>query len=168
MAKPTGLFLVRFQPFHNGHMLVIQGMTKMCGRIVVAICSANKSNTADEPFTAAERRDMMQRALQAKDIIPTCDVVFIEVPDMASDEEWVKKTLELCEGPVQQVWTGNERTKKSFEGKGLEVKWIKEVPGLSATEVRKRIKAGGDWKALVPEEVAASINAIEGVARIKK
>ena len=159
----------------------------MCGRIVVAICSADPSITAfgpamagsnggagsgqvspEEPFTAAERRDMMQRALQAKDIIPTCDVVFIEVPDMASDEEWVKKTLELCEGPVQQVWTGNERTKKSFEGKGLEVKWIKEVPGLSATEVRKRIKAGGDWKALVPEEVAASINAIEGVARIKK
>ncbi len=168
MAKPTGLFPGRFQPFHNGHMLVIQGMTKMCSRIVIAICSAQEGNTAENPFTAAERRDMIQRALQGKDIIPRFDIVFVEVPDMPSDEEWAKKILELSEGPVHQIWTGNEHTKKCFEGKGPEIKWIKEVPGVSATDVRARIKSSGDWKALVPDEVAASIEAIEGVSRIKK
>lgn len=168
MAKPTGLFLGRFQPFHNGHMLVVQGMTKLCSRVVIAICSAQEGNTTKNPFTAAERRDMIQRALQAKDIIPRFDIVFIEVPDIKDDEEWVKRVLELCEGPVHQVWTGNEETKKLFEGKGLEIKWIKEVPGMSATEVRKRMKAGEDWKSLVPAEVVSSIVAVEGVERIKK
>jgi len=42
-----------------------------------------------------------------------------------------------------------------------------DTPGISATEVRKRIKEGGDWKKLVPDEVAATIESIEGVQRIK-
>ena len=143
-------------------------MTKVCGRIVIGISSSQESGTAESPFTAAERRDMIQRALQAKDLIPTHDIIFIEIPDMHGDDVgWAKKALELCHGPVHQIWSGNDSVKKSFDGLGVEIKNIREVPGISATEVRKRIKEGGDWKKLVPDEVAATIESIEGVQRIK-
>lgn len=139
----------------------------MCGRIVVVIGSADKAGTAENPFTAEERRDMIQRALQAKDIIPNFDVEFLMVPDMASDEDWAKRIKEAA-GDIHQVWTGNPDTKAPFEAIGVEVKDIKEVPGMSATEVRKRMKEDGDWSAIVPSEIASSIKALDGVQRVKK
>ncbi|MFC1787977.1 nicotinamide-nucleotide adenylyltransferase [Patescibacteria group bacterium] len=165
MKKPTCLFIGRFQPFHNGHLLVVGGMSKVCDKIIIAIGSSDKSKTPEDPFTAAERRDMIQRSLQAKNIIPVHDVHFIDVPDQEEDEHWTEHVLELA-GEVDQVWTGNEWTKKCFKGK-IEIKDIKEVPGISATEVRQRIKNGDDWRELVPDEVAASIKAVDGVKRIQ-
>ncbi len=146
--------------------MVIKGMTKVCGKIVVAIGSPEAEKGIENPFTAAERREMIQRALQGVDIIPNFDISIIEVPDVGDDETWAKKCLELSE-EVHQVWTGNEWTKSCFEKVGLEVKDIKEVPGISATEIRKRMKEGGDWRALVPGEVASYLSELNASERIK-
>ena len=178
MSTFSCLFVGRFQPFHRGHLLVVKGMTKVAGKVVIAIGSSDGPKTAENPFTAAERREMIQRALQDEDIIPNFDVTIVEVPDMADDAEWTKKCLEMSEvppsgvippdgGKIHQAWTGNEATKKCFEDAGVEVKVIKEVPGISATEVRARLKLGGDWRALVPSEVASYLSEIEAPSRIK-
>lgn len=142
-------------------------MSKVCKKIVIGIGSSKKSGTEEDPFTADERRDMMQRALQGVDVIPKFDVSFVNLPDHDDDAEWTKHVLEAV-GDVDVVWTGNDWTKKCFESAKVPVKVITEVPGISATEVRKRIKAGGDWQEIVPDEVAASIKSIDGVERIKK
>lgn len=165
-SSVTCLFVGRFQPFHNGHLLVVKGMAKVCSKIVIGIGSSNKQGTAEDPFTAEERRDMIQRALQGVDVIPNSDVVFVNLPDEKDDKEWTKHVLEAV-GPIDVVWTGNAWTKKCFEEAGVAVKEIKEVPGISSTEVRKRIKDESDWIELVPDEVAASIKAIDGTKRLK-
>lgn len=146
--------------------MVIKGMTKVCGKIIIAIGSPDAPKSAENPFTAAERREMIQRALQDENIIPNFDVYIIEVPDLGDDAAWAGKCLELAE-TVHQVWTGNEWTKRCFEGTDVEVKDIKEVPGISATEVRKRLKEGGDWKALLPEDVASYLVEIQAPSRMK-
>ena len=143
--KPTCIFIGRFQPFHMGHLMVVKGMTKLCGRILIGIGSSEK------PFTAQDRKEMIQRALQAEDIIPMFDVEFVELPDHDDDAEWTKHVLERV-GRVDKIWTGNEWTKKCFEGK-IEIQWIKEVPGFSSTDIRALIKKDGDWEDKVPEEV---------------
>lgn len=163
----TCLFIGRFQPFHIGHLLVIKGMTKTCDKIVIGIGSSNLSSTKENPFTASERKEMIQRSLQGEDIIPTFDVSFIEVPDVKSDEEWTKTCLELS-GEITTVWSGNEVTKKCFEGTGVQIQNIKPVPGISGTEIRELMKSGGDWKTKVPPEVAAAMNAIDGVLRVRE
>jgi nicotinamide-nucleotide adenylyltransferase len=165
--KPACLFVGRFQPFHNGHLLVVEGMTKMCSRVVIAIGSAGEKETAENPFSVNERKEMIQRALQGKDIIPKYDVEFVEVPDMASDADWTKHVLEKS-GNVHKLWTGNPDTKKCFEGSGLEIQTIKEIPGISGTDIRKSMKAGDDWKEKVPPEVASYMGEIGGVERVKK
>jgi len=167
MSVFSCLFIGRFQPFHKGHLMVIKGMTKVCGKIVVAIGSPEAPKNAENPFSAAERREMIQRALQGENIIPNFDLSIIEVPDVGDDEAWAKKCLELSE-TVHQVWTGNEWTKTCFEKVGVEVKDIKEVPGISATEIRRRMKEGGDWKALVPPEVASYLGELNASERIRK
>jgi len=162
----TSLFIGRFQPFHNGHLSVIKGMVKVNDKVFIGIGSSSLHGTPDDPFTREERREMMQRALQEENIIPVYDVVFINLPDMDEDTAWAKMCLEVCENQVTTIWTGNEWTKKSFESTGIKVQDIKEVPGISATEVKRRMKVGEDWKALVPEAVASYIVEIDGVSRV--
>lgn len=147
--------------------MVIKGMTKVCGKIVIAIGSLSEERTEENPFTVSERREMIQRALQAESIIPNFDVTIIDVPDMKDDGEWTKKCLELSE-EVHQVWTGNEWTKNCFDAAGIEVKSIKPVPGISGTEIRSRMKNGGDWRALVPGDVASYLSEINASDRVKK
>ena len=165
MSKPTCLFIGRFQPYHIGHHLVIKGMVKLCGKIVIGIGSSQESRTEKNPYTAQERKEMIQQTLQDEDIIPMFNVVFIELSDMEDDEVWASTVLEKA-GAVDVVWTGDEWTKKCFEGK-IEVKDIKEVPGISATEIRKMIKAGDmDWKTKVPASVVKGVQDL-GYDRIK-
>lgn len=165
MSKPIGLFVGRFQPFHRGHLLVLQGMVKMCRKIYIVV-GGSSTQDKDNPFTFAERKEMIQRALQEEDIIPLFDVEFETVADQEGDEEWIKEVLEKTPG-AEKVWTGNEQVEKCFAGKGIEIQKIKEVPGISATEVRRLMKEGGDWEELVPEDVARYIKEIEGVKRMK-
>lgn len=165
MSKPTALFIGRFQPFHNGHLLVIEGMTKLCGKIWIGIGSSQKHHEKENPFTAAERREMMQRALQDKNLIPMFDINFIELPDEMDDVAWRNTVLEKT-GAVDVVWTGNEWTAKCFDGV-VPVKLIKEVPGISSTDIRAMMIAGDDWKKKVPEDVALYISEIDGISRVK-
>lgn len=146
--------------------MVVKGMTKVCGKVVIAIGSPD-AHDGENPFTVAERREMIQRALQAEDIIPNFDVSIIEVPDVGDDAAWAKKCIELSES-VHQVWSGNEWTLKCFEGLDVETKPIREVPGISATEIRTRMKNGGDWRALLPDDVASYLSDIGAVERVKK
>ncbi len=165
MSKPTCLFLGRFQPYHTGHQMVIQGMVKLCKKVIIGIGSSDKSGTSENPYTAQERKEMIQQALQDQDIIPLFDVVFVDLPDHENDAKWTEHVLEKV-GPIDMVWTGNEWTQKCFEGK-VEIKVIKEVPGISSTSIREMIKAGDmDWKTKVPGSMVKGVQDL-GYDRIK-
>jgi nicotinamide-nucleotide adenylyltransferase len=164
MNKKIGLFLGRFQPFHNGHLLVVEGMTKMCDEIIIGIGSSNAQNEPDNPFTAEERRDMIQNTLQAKDLIPMFDIRLMDFPDQESDMEWADHVLESV-GDIEKVWTGNELTKKCFEGK-VDIQNIVEVPGISSTEIRALMKSGGYWEEKLPNEVVKYLKSIDGTKRV--
>lgn len=159
MEKKTCLFIGRFQPYHMGHHMVVKGMTKLCDKVIIGIGSSDRSGTEENPFTAQERKEMIQEALQDEDIIPTFDINFIEIPDMDDDAEWAQTCLDLGK-KVDVVWTGNEWTKECFDGK-CEIKDIKEVPGISATDIRNMIKDGdADWKDKVPKAVQKAIDTL--------
>jgi nicotinamide-nucleotide adenylyltransferase len=145
--------------------MVIQGMTKLCKKVVIGIGSSDKAHTAENPFTVGERKEMIQQALQDEDIIPMFDIEFVELPDHENDAQWTQQVLDKV-GHVDMVWTGNEQTKKCFEGK-LEIKEIKEVPGISSTAIREMIKKGNaDWKTKVPGAIVYAIQEL-GPSRIK-
>ena len=147
------IFPGRFQPFHNGHLMVIKGMAKLCQKVVIVIGSTQEVGTDQNPYTVAQRKDMIQSSLQAEDLIPRYDIEFREVKDCSDDAEWTDQVMQAC-GPISIVWTGDARTKNCFEEKGIEVKDISLVPGISGTEIRAKIKAKDDsWKQQVPKAV---------------
>ncbi len=161
------LFIGRFQPFHNGHLSVLKGMVKVCGKVVVGIGSSTDGSTSDNPFTVQERREMIQRALQDVNIIPAYDVELVDMPDETDDETWARRCVELAGGDVGTVWTGNAWTKKCFAAVGVAIQDIKEIPGISATEIRRRMLADESLNELVPEAVVDFIKEIDGVQRMK-
>lgn len=164
----TCLFIGRFQPFHNGHLMVVKGMVKTCEKVVIVIGSSQESGTDKNPYTAEERKDMLQRALQGVDIIPQFDIEIREVPDNPDDNTWTEQVMAEC-GPIETVWSGDEWTIKCFKDKGVEVREIKEVPGISATEIRQKIAKGdASWKEQVPPEVAQMVGSeLGGADRIQ-
>ena len=63
MNEKFGLYVGRFQPFHNGHKSVVKEALKHCDRLIIAIGSAQESRTKKNPFTFEERRKFIWHAL---------------------------------------------------------------------------------------------------------
>ncbi|MCH8049655.1 hypothetical protein IH979_03000 [Patescibacteria group bacterium] len=147
----TCIFPGKFQPFHNGQLLVVKGMFKACGRVVVAIC-----HDGNEMFTTDKVREMISSALLGSDIV---DANIIDVRDCPSDEEWVDKILEAAERPAEPIfWSGDETVLKIFENLKIKTQKVAPVPGISGQEIRQMIQNGNAaWKDKVPKEVAEVI-----------
>ena len=160
----TALFIGRFQPFHKAHLSDIKLALKECSKVVIAIGSSQESGTKDNPFTYEGRKEMIRNTLKAHKII---DYDIVPVPDINDDEKWVSHVKKIVPD-FDIVYTGNELTQKLFKEKDIQVKKIELIPNVSATEIRKRILHGNDWKGIVPAEVADYIKKINGEERIKR
>lgn len=167
LAVKRGLFVGRFQPFHNGHLQVIRDVLKENGEIVIVIGSAQHSHRLDNPFTAGERATMIRLALdEAK--IPIYRTWIIPVADVHVHMLWVAKVVGFT--PKFSVVYANEPlTRRLFSEASYKVKSIpfhkRDV--YSSTEIRQRMLSNKDWKMLVPKSVATYIQDIEGVERLR-
>jgi nicotinamide-nucleotide adenylyltransferase len=64
-----GLYVGRFQPFHNGHLDAIKYALNSVDELVIVIGSAQYSHHSHNPFTAGERLTMVRRALDEAGVI---------------------------------------------------------------------------------------------------
>ena len=59
-----GIYIGRFQPYHNGHHKMVQKISGEVDEIVLGIGSAGDSHTQKNPFTAGERMLMVLKAFE--------------------------------------------------------------------------------------------------------
>ncbi|AGR47911.1 bifunctional nicotinamide/nicotinate mononucleotide adenylyltransferase [Sinorhizobium phage phiM7] len=59
-----GVFIGRFSPVHNGHVKVIKQALEECDYLIVVVGSNNQARNTRNPFTASERMNMIQRAVE--------------------------------------------------------------------------------------------------------
>lgn len=59
MKYDIAVVIGRFQPFHNGHEDIIRSALSIANQVIVVIGSANQPRTIKNPFTAAEREQMI-------------------------------------------------------------------------------------------------------------
>lgn len=156
------LFLGRFQPFHNAHLVDIKRILKEVDEIVILIGSAQHSNTKENPFSIEERKEMIKRTLDKNNIKNYRLIIVDDIRDNGGWVEHCEKFIPRCD----VVYTANSLTKKLFSEK-YKVVELKFIRGITATEIRKRILKNKNWKELVPEEAAKYIEGIKGVERIK-
>ena len=167
LALKRGLFVGRFQPFHNGHIQVIEDILKENGEIIIVIGSAQYSHRLDNPFTAGERATMVRRALdEAK--IPAVKIWIIPVADVHVHMLWVAKVVGYTP-KFSVVYSNEPLTRRLFMEAGYKVKSIPfhKRSVYSSTEIRQRMLTNKDWKTLVPKSVATYIQEIDGVERLR-
>ena len=158
-----GLYVGRFQPFHNGHKAVIDLLCDEVDELIIGIGSAQMSHDIRHPFTAGERVLMIQRVL-ADAKIP---VYIIPLEDIKRNALWVAHVVSMVP-PFDVVYTSNPLVIRLFTEAGFRVESppMYQRQELSGTAIRQKMLEGDDWKQYVPEKAAAVIESVGGVERI--
>jgi len=157
------LFIGRFQPFHNAHLLDIKKILNEADDAVLAIGSSQQKNTLENPFSYRERKQMIISTLKHHNIK---NYKIYPVPDLYNDKKWVEYIKNNLPA-YDFVYSGNTWTLKCFKKFDSKVKKIKLINGISSTIVRNMIIKNKNWQKLVPKEIADYIDKIDGVERIK-
>lgn len=162
-----GLFIGRFQPFHNGHFEAIKKLLSKYEEVIVVIGSSEDSYTKENPFTCGERIQMIRDSF-SKNELPK--LVIVPVPDVNDNRIWVDHLL-MHIPEVNNVYSNNSLVKMLFSQHGILVKSIpfyeKEKHG---GEIIRNLMAENDnsWENKVPKKVATYLKAIEADKRIRK
>ena len=140
-----GIFPGRFQPFHNGHLMVIQGMANVCSEVHVVI----SVDPAEAMYSVEKVREMISGALLNEGLT---DVYIQSVEVSEDDGEWLDAILEVAEGRDEVVvWSGRREVLELCGANGVETKRVVHVPGIDGDEIREKIAAGDTtWREKVP------------------
>ncbi|HSA97781.1 MAG TPA: nicotinamide-nucleotide adenylyltransferase [Candidatus Nitrosotenuis sp.] len=162
-----GLLIGRFQPFHLGHLDAVKFALSIVDELLIGIGSSNKFNEKRNPFTADERRQMIESSLDEA----TLGKVRIHyIPDMNDHEKWTYQIDEIVP-KYDVVFSNDEFTHTLFGKRGIKIISVplKQREVLSGTDIRVRIRDGMDWFGLVPEgtkKVLLKINAKDRLANL--
>jgi nicotinamide-nucleotide adenylyltransferase len=161
------IFVGRFQPFHNGHLYAVQKILEQADELIIVIGSAQMSHEPDNPFTAGERIEMIQSALNDSGV-PRDRYILIPIADAPSHRTWVSY-VESQTPRFDIVFSNQSLTKRLLIEAGYEVRGIPlhSRSNYQATEIRRRILMQEDWRDLVPASVYRIVKEIDGEARIK-
>ena len=168
-APVRALVVGRFQPFHTGHLRLVEQAASAYGEVIVAVASAQNNHLPRDPFTAGERIEMIRRALADEgpgDALARC--IVLPVSDRPDNAAWAAH-LRSALPPFGAVLTGNPYVAMLLSGAGVavdrpEMVERKKYVGSGIREMMAR----GDraWESLVPRAVAAYVNEIGGAERV--
>ena len=156
-------YIGRFQPFHKGHLKVIDEIAGEVDELVIGIGSSQLSHTTENPFTAGERILMISRSLEPLDLY----YYVIPINDIYRNAEWVAHVRSMTP-PFSSAYSNNPLVSRLFSEAGYEVKHspMYNRREYSGTEIRRRMLAGEDWEKLVPRAVVEVVEEIHGVERL--
>lgn len=160
------LYIGRFQPFHNGHLKIIQNFTKKYDEIIIGIGSSQYGNTLENPFTSEERRLMIKKSLDDIDIK---NYRIIELPDIHNYPKWVSHVVSIIPD-FDVVISNSPLTKRLFSEKGytLEETPLYDRKEYSGEKIRKKIINDESWKDTLPKPACKIIESIGGISRLKE
>jgi bifunctional NMN adenylyltransferase/nudix hydrolase len=87
MTTHIAVLIGRFQPFHNGHLGLLQTALATAPQVVVVLGSSIRARSSKNPFTWQERASMIRATLSAED---AARLSFIPVRDYYDDARWAK------------------------------------------------------------------------------
>lgn len=162
-----GLLIGRFQPFHGGHLEVVRKIKadRPAAPLVIGVGSAEESYTWENPFTAGERVELIDRALSEAKV---GGILLVPIPDIRRHALWVSY-LEAMLPAFDRVYTNNPLTRLLFERSG----YLVESPPLfdrvrfEGARIREQLADGGEWRRAVPPAVAAYLDEVGAPARLQ-
>lgn len=147
------VFIGRFQPFHNGHKMIIEEALKLASKkVIVLIGSVNKPMSIKNPFNEEQRVNMIRSPFNYDGGAQKIRVGYVE-DNMYNDSIWIRNVQEEVNELIQlDGWTdyppkiaiiGHEKDSSSFYLKFFpQWKFINIEPGdqekeIHATDIRE-------------------------------
>ena len=155
MSK-TAVFLWRFQPFHIGHMSIVDKIFQNdFERLLLIIGSSDKSWTDENPWTLQEREEIIRASIPLE-LQEKIDIIGLD--DVPDDDVWCENLMQLFSEEVI-LFTGNEWVRDICERQGITTDWIIPTIDISATKIREMIRQGNDTSQhiLFPKELINNI-----------
>lgn len=164
------LVVGRFQPFHAGHLSLVEQAASSYDEVIVAVASAQNNHLPRDPFTAGERIEMVRRALAdagPADALARC--IVLPVSDRPDNAAWAAH-LRSALPPFGAVLTGNAYVAMLLSGAGVKVDRPRMVERerYVGSGIREMMARGDrTWESLVPRAVASYVNEIGGPERVR-
>lgn len=140
MKNKIGLFIGRFNPFHNGHAEVIRRAYNYVNHLIIAIGSSQYSELHSNPFTYQERRKMINDYLKNT----SNAYKIISLPDIGDPGRWPQYVMNVV-GQFDILFSGNvEGVIKLFQPiqNGPDIIIFSGTPDISGTRVRENLYIG--------------------------
>lgn len=159
-----GFLIGRFQPFHNGHLSMVERIAEDVDELVVGIGSAGDSHTTRNPFTAGERVMMISKTLIDVDLV----TYVVPIEDLERNSVWVSHVRSMSP-EFEIAYSNNPLVIQLFREAGVEVRQspMFNRDTFEGTQIRERMVADDDWESLVPEAVADVVSEIDGLERME-
>ncbi|MCS6768312.1 MAG: nicotinamide-nucleotide adenylyltransferase [Candidatus Nitrosocaldus sp.] len=165
------LIIGRFQPFHNGHLMLAREALRESDELIIAVTSAQFNYLDKDPFTAGERVWMIHEALRdepmdGRSMLERCYVLAVQNDE--NNARWYAHIRSYLP-PFHVVYTGNEYVSMLLSREGIRVKApvLYRRDEYSASRIRALMVEGREWRHLVPRAVARIIDEIDGVSRMR-
>jgi nicotinamide-nucleotide adenylyltransferase len=161
-----GLVIGRFQPFHNGHLQLVQQTLEECEELIIVIGSAQFNFLYKDPFTAGERIEMVHDSLIFEEI-NNCDFFLIPLVNFENNACWLEY-LKSMVPKFEIIYSGNEYV-RYLSKKDIIVKeptFVNKIK-YNGENIRRLIVENKKWDDLVPLPVKKLIMKFDGIERIK-
>jgi pantetheine-phosphate adenylyltransferase len=153
----VGLFPGSFDPFHNGHLEIVERASKLFDKVVVAAVRNPQKGAA--LFDLEERQELLEEATAH---LPSVDII-----SMATLTVWVARDVgahAIIRGlrAVSDFEAEMQMAQMNNHLSGVETIFIPtspEVSFMASKLVREVWRFGGDVSAFVPEPIAKALAA---------
>lgn len=89
------VFIGRFQPFHLGHKRVVKDALEQANHVLILVGSAFQPRTIKNPFTYAERQEMILASLDPQDIARTTIRPLRDY--LYNDQQWIASVQQVVD-----------------------------------------------------------------------
>ncbi|OIP82057.1 nicotinamide-nucleotide adenylyltransferase [Candidatus Peregrinibacteria bacterium CG_4_9_14_0_8_um_filter_44_15] len=164
----TALFIGRFQPFHLGHLDAFKQALSENDRVIIGIGSSEQNYVEENPFTAGERFEMIEKTMDAEGV-DHAKYMIIPIRNIDNFSLWASHVKLLCP-TFQRLYTGSHMVKELFakHASDIEVMDVDIKLDANATTIREKILSEDpSWEELVPPTVAEYLKEKHAASRLK-
>ncbi|MDY6778923.1 MAG: adenylyltransferase/cytidyltransferase family protein [Candidatus Nanohaloarchaea archaeon] len=153
-VRDTAVIVGRFQPLHEGHVEMIDAVLDDFEEVYLGVAVCDDEPTEENPLGYGDREAIFDEVYGE-------EVETFPVEDAEDCDRGVAQ-VESYVGEGFIAVTGNEETKACFESHGYSVHEppLYDRETYEGEKVRSEAQNGGDWKRLVPDDVASYLDEV--------